>query len=100
MEFTAEQIANLVKGKVIGILRQKCPDFLRSRRVGKVIFLSLQMLSIYLMDNTEASVVIISENLIDKDKKYPSALIAVEDGYLAFQVLMNLYQDLQSKRQE
>ena len=50
------------------------------------------------MDNTEYSVVIITENLIDKNKEYPSTLIAVEDGYLAFQVLMNLYQDLQSKR--
>ena len=99
MEFTAEQIANLVKGKVIGDPETKVSGFsqIEEGRKGNLSFLA-NAKYLPLMDNTEASVVIISENLIDKDKKYPSALIAVEDGYLAFQVLMNLYQDLQSKK--
>ncbi len=83
----------------MGIQRQKVSGFsqIEEGRKGNLSFLA-NAKYLPLMDNTEASVVIITENLIDKNKEYPSTLIAVEDGYLAFQVLMNLYQDLQSKK--
>ena len=100
MEFTAEQIANLVKGKIIGNPEAKVSGFsqIEEGKKGNISFLANSKY-LPLLDNTEASVIIISESLIESGKKtYPSTLISVEDGYLAFQILMNMYQEIRSKK--
>lgn len=49
------------------------------------------------MDDTDCAVLIVSENLLE-DKAYNPVIIAVEDAYLSFQVLMNLYQEMQGRK--
>jgi UDP-3-O-[3-hydroxymyristoyl] glucosamine N-acyltransferase len=40
---------------------------------------------------------IVSENLLE-DRDYKPVIIAVEDAYISFQVLMNLYQEMQGRK--
>ena len=46
---------------------------------------------------SEASVIIVSEKFV-KEENYKPTLIVVEDAYLAFQVLMNLYQQMREEK--
>ncbi len=98
MEFTAEQIANFINGKIIGdkntVITGVSP--IESGQKGHLSFIAQDRFADYL-DTSECSVLIVSENLL-KDKTYPSVIIAVENAYLSFQVLMNLYQDLRKKK--
>lgn len=50
------------------------------------------------LDDTECAVLIVSENLILENQEYRPVIITVEDAYLSFQVLMNLYQEMQGRR--
>jgi len=99
MVITAEQIAKLVKGKVIGDPATSVSGFSQIEE-GKESHLSFlaNPKFLHLLEGTPASVVIVSENLLDKSKNYPSTIIAVEDGYLAFQILMNMYQEMEGKK--
>jgi UDP-3-O-[3-hydroxymyristoyl] glucosamine N-acyltransferase len=49
------------------------------------------------IDTTECAVLIVSENLLE-DRDYKPVIIAVEDAYISFQVLMNLYQEMQGRK--
>lgn len=98
MEVTAKQIADIVKGKIVGDSETKISGFsqIEEGRKGHLSFLSNPKF-LPLLDNTEASIVIVSDKLLDENKNYPSTLITVEDGYLAFQVLMNMYMEMQER---
>jgi len=99
MEFTAEQISNIVNGKIIGDANVVVSGFsqIEVGKRGCISFLSNPKY-LHLLSNTEASVVMISESLVDKDRKYGSTLILVEDAYRAFQILMNMYKGMQAKK--
>ncbi|QCX52293.1 UDP-3-O-(3-hydroxymyristoyl)glucosamine N-acyltransferase [Elizabethkingia sp. JS20170427COW] len=99
MEFTAEHIANLVKGKIVGDPGTLVSGFsqIEEGKKGHLSFLANPKF-LPLLETTEASVIIISEDLLDLDQQYHPTFIVVEDGYLAFQILMNLYQELREKK--
>ena len=98
MEFTASQIAGFINGKIIGDENAKVSGFspIESGQKGHLSFVAQEKFADYLQ-NSECSVLIASERLL-KYEKYSSTIISVEDAYLSFQILLNLYQQMQSKK--
>ena len=98
MEFTASQIASFINGKIIGDENTSIKGVspIESGDSGHLSFVAQERFAHYL-ETTECSVIIVSENLIT-DKQYQPTLIVVQDAYLSFQVLMNLYQEMKGKR--
>lgn len=100
MEFTASQIAEFISGRILGdkdtVITGVSP-IERGER-GHLSFVAQEKFVSYLQ-NTHCAVLIVSNKLIDENKSYPSTIIAVEDAYLSFQVLMNLYQKLQKRKE-
>ena len=98
MEFSAEQIAGLINGRIIGdgntFITGVSP--IENGQKGHLSFVGQSRFAPY-MDDTDCAVLIVSENLLE-DKAYNPVIIAVEDAYLSFQVLMNLYQEMQGRK--
>lgn len=98
MEFSAEQIAGLINGRIIGdgntFITGVSP--IENGQKGHLSFVGQRRFAHY-MDDTDCAVLIVSENLLE-DKAYNPVIIAVEDAYLSFQVLMNLYQEMQGRK--
>lgn len=98
MEFTASQIASFINGKIIGdenaLITGVSP--IENGEKGFLSFIAQDKFSHYL-DTSECSVIIVSERLLTK-ASYPATIIAVEDAYLSFQVLMNLYAEMQGRK--
>lgn len=99
MEFTASQIASFIDGKIIGdesaLITGVSP--IESGETGHLSFIAQDRFSHYL-DTSKCSVIIVSEKLLAKDTYNPT-IIAVKDAYLSFQVLMNLYQEMQGRKE-
>ncbi|MCS3531787.1 UDP-3-O-(3-hydroxymyristoyl)glucosamine N-acyltransferase [Chryseobacterium sp. JUb7] len=99
MEFTASQIASFIDGKIIGdenaLITGVSP--IESGETGHLSFIAQDRFTHYL-DTSNCSVIIVSEKLLEKDT-YNSTVIAVKDAYLSFQVLMNLYQEMQGRKE-
>ncbi len=98
MEFTASQIAEFIDGKIIGnpeaLITGVSP--IESGAKGHLSFVAQERFA-DLIPHSECSVLIVSEKLL-KDQPYAPTVIVVEDAYLSFQVLMNLYQQMQERR--
>lgn len=98
MEFSAEQIAGLINGKIIGdgntVITGVSP--IEQGQNGHLSFVGQSRFSNYI-DTTDCAVLIVSENLIE-NRAYKPVIIAVEDAYLSFQILMNLYQEMQGRK--
>lgn len=98
MEFTASQIAGFINGKIIGnpnaMITGVSP--IEQSEEGHLSFIAQERFS-HFLDTAKSSVLIVSEKLLTKDSYIPT-IIAVDDAYLSFQVLMNLYQEMQSRR--
>ncbi|WP_079667127.1 UDP-3-O-(3-hydroxymyristoyl)glucosamine N-acyltransferase [Soonwooa buanensis] len=99
MEFTAEQIANFINGKIIGdkntVITGVSP--IENGQSGHLSFVAQERFS-HFIDTTDCSVLIVSQNLLNENQTYSPVIIAVEDAYLSFQILMNLYNDLKKKK--
>lgn len=99
MEFTASQIASFIDGKIIGdenaLITGVSP--IESGETGHLSFIAQERFSHYL-DTSHCSVLIVSENILTKES-YDQTIIAVKDAYLSFQVLMNLYQEMQGRKE-
>lgn len=99
MEFTASQIASFIDGKIIGdenaLITGVSP--IESGETGHLSFIAQERFSHYL-DTSNCSVLIVSEDILTKDS-YNQTIIAVKDAYLSFQVLMNLYQEMQGRKE-
>lgn len=99
MEFTAQQIANFINGKIIGdpetVITGVSP--IENGEKGHLSFIG-QSRFLEFLDETQCAVLIVSESLLQNNRQYRPVIIAVEDAYLAFQVLMNLYQEMQDRR--
>jgi len=99
MEFTASQIASFIDGKIIGdqnaLITGVSP--IESGETGHLSFIAQERFSHYL-DTSNCSVLIVSEDILTKDS-YRQTIIAVKDAYLSFQVLMNLYQEMQGRKE-
>lgn len=98
MEFTASQISGFINGEIIGnpdaIITGVSP--IESGQKGYLSFIAQERFSDYLQD-TDCSVLIVSRNLVNQEK-YKPTIIAVEDAYLSFQILMNLYEEMKSRK--
>lgn len=98
MEFTASQIAGFINGKIIGdenaVITGVSP--IERGEAGHMSFIAQEKFAHYL-DTSNCSVLIVSEKLLRKDS-YPQTIIAVEDAYLSFQILMNIYQEMQGRK--
>lgn len=98
MEFTASQIASFINGRIIGdeqaLIKGVAP--IESAEEGHLSFVAQARFSDQIA-TSKASVIIVSEKLLT-DISYKPTVIAVEDAYLSFQVLMNLYQEMQDKK--
>jgi UDP-3-O-[3-hydroxymyristoyl] glucosamine N-acyltransferase len=91
MEFTVEQIAGLLKGKVVGdgSLKINSLSKIEEGTAGSISFLSNLKYEPYLYE-TKASAVITSEQFTPK-KPISTTLILVSDPYTAFTILLDEY---------
>lgn len=98
MEFTASQIASFINGRVIGDENATITGVSPIERgePGHLSFVSQDRFAPFL-DTSKCSVLVVSEKLLTKDN-YQSTIIAVEDAYLSFQILMNLYQQMRGRK--
>lgn len=99
MEFTASEIAKLINGKIIGDENAKVSGFspIESGQKGHLSFIANEKFA-HFLDFTESTLLIVSEKFL-KNTDYRPTIIAVEDAYLSFQVLMNLYQQMMIKKE-
>lgn len=99
MEFTASQIASFIDGKIIGdenaLITGVSP--IESGETGHLSFIAQERFSHYL-DTSNCSVLIVSADILTRES-YDQTIIAVKDAYLSFQVLMNLYQEMQGRKE-
>lgn len=100
MEFTASQIAQLIAGEIIGHSEEVITGVSPIERgeKGHLSFVSQEKFIPYIA-GSQCSVLIVSKKFLEKDKTYQPTIIAVEDAYLAFQTLMNLYQEMKNTPQ-
>ncbi len=98
MEFTAATIANFINGKILGDENAAITGVspIESAQNGQLSFVAQEKFADYI-STSEASVIIVSEKLL-KNQDFKSTLIVVEDAYLSFQILMNLYQQMNEEK--
>jgi UDP-3-O-[3-hydroxymyristoyl] glucosamine N-acyltransferase len=98
MEFTAAQIASFIKGRIIGDENAAIVGVspIETAQNGQLSFVSQEKFADYI-SQSEASVIIVSEKFL-KTNEANATLIVVEDAYLSFQVLMNLYQQMREEK--
>ena len=98
MEFTAAQIASFIKGRIIGDENAAIVGVspIETAQNGQLSFVSQEKFADYI-SQSEASVIIVSEKFL-KNNEANATLIVVEDAYLSFQVLMNLYQQMREEK--
>lgn len=98
MEFTASQISGFINGEIIGDPDAKITGVspIESGQEGYLSFIAQDRFTEYL-NTTDCSVLIVSGKLVT-EKSYKPTIIVVEDAYLSFQVLMNLYEEMQSRK--
>lgn len=91
MEFTARQIAEIIKGKIVGNPETKVSyvSKIEEGKKGTISFLANPKYTSYIYD-TQASIVIINESL-ELEKETGATLIKVEDAYSAFAQLLEVY---------
>jgi len=91
MEFTAQIIADFLKGEIIGNKEEKVYDISRIEegKKGTLAFLANSKYLKYLY-TTEASIVLVNRSL-EIEQEVKATLIRVDDAYSAFASLLNLY---------
>ncbi len=98
MEFTASQIAGFINGKIIGdgntVIKGVSP--IERGEPGHLSFVAQERFAPYL-ETSQCSVLVVSRKLLE-EKTYKPTIIAVDDAYLSFQVLMNLYEQMRGKK--
>lgn len=93
MEYTADQIAALLKGTVTGDGNVKISSLskIEEGKPGSLSFLSNSLYTPHVY-NTDASVVILNHTVeLDKPVKSTCTLIRVEDAYTSFATLLEMY---------
>ncbi|MGQ0829307.1 MAG: UDP-3-O-(3-hydroxymyristoyl)glucosamine N-acyltransferase [Bacteroidota bacterium] len=96
MEFTAQQIAALLNGNVVGDGNVKISSLskIEEGKPGSISFLSNPQYTPYIYE-TDASVVILNHTVnLEKSVKPTCTLIRVEDAYGSFARLLEMYYDL------
>ncbi len=93
MEFTAEVIANFLKGEIEGDAQVVVSGVskIEEGQKGTLAFLSNPKYTKYIY-NTEASIVLVNRDL-ELEKEVPATLIKVENAYEAFASLLQLVEE-------
>ncbi|MEM6829145.1 MAG: UDP-3-O-(3-hydroxymyristoyl)glucosamine N-acyltransferase [Bacteroidota bacterium] len=96
MEFTLEQIASILKGRIIGdqTLKINTISSIEDGKEGSISFLSNPKYEQYLYE-TKASAVIVNEDFVPKHE-VKATLIKVENAYTSFTMLLEEYQRILS----
>ncbi|MDR1877523.1 MAG: UDP-3-O-(3-hydroxymyristoyl)glucosamine N-acyltransferase [Flavobacteriaceae bacterium] len=99
MEFNAVQIADLVKGKVLGNPEERISYIskIEDGQPGTLTFLGGEKYQEFLKD-TKASIVLVSESLLPKDVSKLPTIIVVEDAYSAFNQLLRFYSEMKNQK--
>ena len=92
MEFSAEQIADLLEGKIEGKPDIKVNNIskIEDGKVGSLAFLANPKYTQYIY-STKASIVLVNKDF-KAEKQISATLIRVKDAYEAFASLLNVYQ--------
>ncbi|MCT6869002.1 UDP-3-O-(3-hydroxymyristoyl)glucosamine N-acyltransferase [Apibacter sp.] len=100
MDFSAEQVANLINGDIKGNPQEKVSYIskIEDGKPGTITFLGGERYQEYLKD-TKASIVIISKDLVPKDLSNLPTIIVVDNAYAAFNKLLNIYNEMKVKKQ-
>lgn len=100
MEFTAKQISDLVEGEILGNENELITGVspIESGMKGHLSFIGQENFLNYL-DETQCSVLIVSKKFL-AEKSYKPTIIAVEDAYLSFQILMNMYHEMTQNKKK
>lgn len=98
MEFTAEQIANVIGGRVEGNKDAKVHTFAKIEEgtEGAISFLSNPKYTHYLY-NTKSSIVIVNEN-VELEKDVDATLIRVKNAYESIAKLLQIYEASKPKK--
>ena len=98
MEFSARQIAELLKGEISGNADVKVNTVskIEEGKPGSLSFLANPKYTKYIYE-TEASVIIVSKNFFP-EKKVNATLIKVDDAYKAFASLLEIYQQYKNQK--
>src|SRR5262245_23499921 len=98
MTFTADQIAQLIQGKIEGNADVSVSSFgkIEEAKAGELAFLANPKYEEYLY-TTGASVVLINESQ-ELKQKVTATLIRVPDAYTAFATLLAAYQEIQQQQ--
>lgn len=98
MEFTAEQIAQLIQGRIEGDSQAKITSFakIEEGKPGAISFLSNQKYLNYIYE-TESSVVLVDESL-QLERPVKATLIRVKSAYEAVAKLMQMYASMKPKK--
>ena len=98
MEFTAEQIANVIGGRVEGNKDAKVHTFAKIEEgtVGAISFLSNPKYTHYLY-NTKSSIVIVNEG-VELEKDVDATLIRVPNAYESIAKLLQIYEASKPKK--
>jgi len=100
MEFTANQIAGLLNGKVEGNGDVKVSSLakIEEGKAGSLCFLSNKLYTNFAY-TTDASVIIINNNFeLEKPVKSTCTLIRVEDAYGSFAKLLEMYYEIKQNK--
>ncbi|MCK9254959.1 MAG: UDP-3-O-(3-hydroxymyristoyl)glucosamine N-acyltransferase [Bacteroidales bacterium] len=97
MEFTAQQIAELLNGKVEGDKNAIVNTFskIEEGKAGSLCFLANPKYTNYIYE-TEASVVLVN-NDFEAQKPIKASLIRVEDAYKSIAILLDIYNQMTDK---
>ena len=98
MEFTAEQIAGVIGGKVEGDANASVFTFakIEEGKKGAISFLSNPKYTHYIYD-TESSIVIINED-VELEKPVKATLIRVKNAYESIAQLLQIYEASKPKK--
>ena len=98
MEFTAEQIANVIGGRVEGDKNAKVRTFAKIEEGvdGAISFLSNPKYTHYIYD-TKSSVVIVNED-VELERKVSATLIRVKNAYESIAQLLQIYEANKPKK--
>lgn len=98
MEFTAQQIAELVQGEIEGNPEVKVSyvSKIEEGKPGTISFLANPKYTAYIYD-TEASIVLINKSVV-LEKETKTTLIKVDDAYSAFAHLLEVYNKIKHNK--
>jgi UDP-3-O-[3-hydroxymyristoyl] glucosamine N-acyltransferase len=100
MEFSANQISELLQGKIEGNVETSVSTLskIEEGKSGSLSFLANPKYTEYIYD-TEASIVIVGNDFIaERELKHKPTLIRVEDAYGAFGKLLEMYNQVKNNK--